>query len=141
MRTSVAIAFVLAFGAVDLAAGQIGADASRVICEKVVRATDGQARIKKATFTVSLFTNGLTCIVKTPPKSRCFATTVVAIDPPPPTTVVPGVTTPSNVFNCYAMKCPKGGGGSSAAPDDFTPNGQIVEAKSPDLYCTPVRGE
>jgi hypothetical protein len=135
MRT-VVTSLVVVLATLDVASAQIGAPESRVLCEKVSKATDGHSRIKKQSFTVSLATNGLTCTVKTPPKSRCFSTTVLAIDPPPPN-LIPGVTTPTNAFNCYAMKCPPGDE-SAAAPDDFTANGQLLQAKSPNLYCTPV---
>jgi hypothetical protein len=140
MRTIIAIVVVVSLS-VHLAHGQVGADASRLVCLPVAKASDGQGHaIKKSTFTVSLFINQLTCIVKTPPKSYCNFTTALAIDPSP-TTVVPGVTTVTNQFTCYAMKCPKDGGGSLGTRDDFTPNGQILNMKAPNLYCTPIAGE
>jgi len=142
MRSMIGMAVVVVtLSAFDLAYGQVGAEASRLFCQTVARAKDDQGRnIKKSTFTVSLFVNALTCIVKTPPKSYCNFTTTLAIDPSP-TTVVPGVTTTSNQFTCYAMKCPKNGGGSLGTRDDLTPNGQLLDFKSPNLYCTPIAGD
>jgi hypothetical protein len=141
MRTTIVIGLLVMLAGLDLAHGDVGAPASRLFCQKVARATDDQgARIKKSSFTVSLFVNALTCIVKTPPKTYCNFTTALAIDPPP-TTVVPGATTTTNQFTCYAMKCPKDGGGSLGTRDDLTPGGQILTMKSPNLYCTPIAGE
>jgi hypothetical protein len=76
MRTLLATAVVVTVTAFDLAHAQVGTEGSRLFCEKVAKVRSGDGgRIEKGTFTVSLFTNELTCIVKTPPKTYCNFTT------------------------------------------------------------------